>query len=68
MMSLPTIHIKAVEVQRYGCNVLKICSSYYADIDDIAEAMHVPPELVYGALSSFQDKRSVELSASKDGE
>jgi len=56
-MTLPLIHIKVREVQKHGANVLLVQGSHYADIDDIAEAMHVPDEIIYGALWALQDGR-----------
>ena len=60
-MPLPMIKISCQEVTRHNCNVLKLFGGYYADIADIAEAMHVPEEIIYGALWSVQDKQSEAL-------
>ncbi len=60
MMSLPKIKVGVQEVQRHGAGVLKIVQGYYADIDDIAEAMHIQPEVIYGALGTLQYERLSE--------
>ena len=68
-MPLPKIRIGVHEVTRHGAIVLQLGpNGFYADVDDIAAALHMQPAFVYGALAAFQDKRTEDMIAKAKGE